>query len=803
MKPSLVTPVITVVLSFVLLGQLSAQTSTQISTQTPTTTPTQTVRGTVLNSATQQPIPGATVRIAELAKGTNARPDGTFAIKTIPSGRYTVRVSALGYEPYSAPVVVTSGKELLLTLLLSERIIKTEEVAVNGSQGGFAAINESALISANVFTLDDAYRFAGARGDVARMASAFAGVVSANDQRNDIIIRGGSPTELLWRLDGLDVPNPNHFATQGATGGPVGAVNSNVLANSDFLTGAFPAEYGDRMSGVFDLRTRKGNDEKFEFMGQFGFNGIEAMVEGPMPFVERDSPQARGSSFLVNYRKSFLGILSALGVNFVGGGIPDYEDFTLKLDLNAGERDKIWLTSLLGTSNIDIRESKADIVRTGNQDTRNGTDILAVSANWRHFFSDRTFGTLLLGGVASRFRTDLDSITADADFKPSAFTAWYRNRAVEGYGTAKYTLSHSPDAQSVFTSGIEARLRFFDLNEFRTTTSFGTSPFSAKSNGTALHLLAFANWNYRLTDEFTFNLGLHSQYLGISRKATLEPRAAMAWNFAPTQTLTFGTGLYRQSQPLALYFETTGNVDNRSLDFSQALHYVLGYSNQFAPEMLFKAEVYYKDYARIPVQSTTTSSFSMMNAGANFGGVSGSGQLANDGKGRSYGAEFSFVKHFAGGWYAQTALSLVRQEYAGSDGVWRNGAFDNQYVVNVLAGYEWRISEDFTIEFATRYARAGGSPRTPIDLESSRRLQATVRNSALAFSERNPDYERIDARIDFRQNFNGWAIVSYFSVENLINRRNILSQSYNLVQDRVVDVSQLGRFFVGGVRVEF
>jgi hypothetical protein len=767
--------------------------------QEPHNSPTQTVRGTVLNASTQQAVPGATLRIAELTKGANTRLDGTFAIKNIPPGRYTVRVSALGYEAHSMPLVVTSGKELVLTILLTEKIIKTEEIAVNGSKGGFTAINEAAMISSNVFTLDDAYRFAGARGDVARMASAFAGVASANDQRNDIVIRGGSPTELLWRLDGLDVPNPNHFATQGSTGGPVGAVNSNVLASSDFLTGAFPAEYGDRMSGVFDLRTRKGNDEKYEFMGQFGFNGVEGMAEGPLPFAER----GKGSSFLVSYRKSFLDILSALGVNFGVSGVPRFEDLTFKIDINAGERDKIWLTALLGTSSIDIRQSKADTVLSGEQDTRNGTDMLAVGVNWRHFFSDRAFGTLLLGGVANRFSTDVDSLTANREFKPISATPWYRNRALEGYITSKYTLSYSPDAQSVLTGGVETRFRFFDLDEYRTTTTFAPSLFSAKASGNAVQVFGFANWNYRLTDALALNLGIQSQYLGVSNKATLEPRAAFSWNFAPAQTLSLGTGLYRQAQPLAIYFESTNGVNNRGLDFSQAIHYVLGYSNQFAPDVLFKVEGYYKDYSRIPVQSATTSSFSILNAGTNFGGVSGTGQLANNGTGRSYGAELSLIKHFSGGWYAQTSLSLVRQEYAGSDGVWRNGGFDNQYIVNVLAGYEWKITETFAIEFAGRYARAGGAPRTPIDLERSRRFGATIRNTNLAFSERNPDYERIDFRIDFRQNFNGFAIISYFSMENLLNRKNILSQSYNPLRDRVEEVGQLGRFLIGGFRIEF
>lgn len=773
----------------------------QSSPQVPPHTSVQTVRGTVVNSTTQVPLQGATVRILELSKGAITLSEGQFKIADVTAGRYTLRVTALGYEAFSIPIVVTTGKEVIVNLPLVEKIIRSEAAMVSARKESFVPINEASLISANVFTLDDAYRFAGARGDVARMASGFAGVLSANDTRNDIVIRGGAPTELLWRLDGMDIPNPNHFATQGATGGPVGAINSNMLANSDFLTGAFPAEYGDRMSGVFDLRTRNGNDEKYEFVGQFGFNGVEAMAEGPLPFGENSTVKG---SFLIGYRKSFLELLSALGTNFTGAGVPRYEDLSLKINLNVGKSHKIWLTGLLGTSDIFMQNSSGKNLRTGDQDTKNGTDLTTIGLHWRAFFSERAFGTLTLGMVSSRFRTDVDSITATSEGGLRDVSAWYRNRASEGYWTAKYAVSYSPDTRSVLTGAVETRLRTYNLDEYRTTTSlFSNTLFSVKASGTALQTLSFVNWNYRFTDDMTLNVGLHSQYLGVSNRATLEPRASFAWSVAPQHTFTLGTGIYRQSQPLAVYLDTSPKVDNRSLDFSQAVHYVVGYSFAAAADILFKAEAYYKDYSHIPISASTTNSFSALNLGTNFGSISGLGNLANNGIGRSYGAEFSFSKHFSSSWYALASLSLVRQEYQGSDNVWRSGAFDNGYIVTVLAGYDWKITDSFSIEFSGRYARAGGAPTTPINAELSRRYQTTVRNSEEAYSLRLPDYERIDARIDFRNNFNGWALISYVSMENLLNRQNLLGYSYSTARDEVIGTAQLGRFFIGGVRVEF
>ncbi len=762
---------------------------------------TQIIRGAVQNANTKQAVTGARILVAELGKGANSQADGAFRLPALPAGRYTLRITALGYEAVSMPVVLTSGKELILTISLAEKIISTGELTVMGRKDSFTAINEASLVSSNAFSVDNAYRFAGARSDVARMASAFAGVVGANDQRNDIIIRGGSPTELLWRLDGLDIPNPNHFATQGATGGPVNALNINLLDNSDFLTGAFSAEYGDRLSGVFDLRTRRGNDEKFEFTGQFAFNGIEAMVEGPVPLQALFSPSTNAtikSSFMASYRKSFLDVFIGAGGNVGVSGIPRYEDLSLKFDLSIGERHKIWLTGLGGVSSITIDPARGDEVFTGDQRVANSNQLGTLGVHWQHLPTDRSVGTLTLGVVANRFGNQIDSITATSDFKPNGFTPWFSGNSLEGYATAKYRYSVSPDAQHTFVFGAEARSRFFDLREerfFPTRTGF---LYKLQNQGNALHTLSFAQWLFHPNDNLSLNVGIHSQYLGVSNRATIEPRFSLNWSIGAGHSLSFGTGIYRQSQPLLVYFTN----DNAGLDFTQAIHYVAGYSWQASTDALFKAEGYFKDYSLVPVERERKSSYSMLNAGANFGSVR-SGGLVNTGAGRTYGAEVSFLKHFAGSWYAQSAVSWVRQEFRASDSLWRYGAFDNGLVVSVLGGYEWKVTESFTMEFSLRYTRAGSGARTPIDLASSRARGETVFNTNEAFSLRYPDYERADGRIDFRLNFQGWSLINFFSVENIFNRRNLLNQSFSPNTGAITDNYQLGRFFIGGFRIEF
>ena len=282
----------------------------------------QTVRGIVTEAFTGNPIEGATIIIPDSKPLVGCKTDakGEFELKNIKPGRWSFSASIVGY---SAQVVsnlmVIAGKETVLTFKLEEKVNYLADVVVKAGHSKERPLNDMALISARSFSVEETERFAGSLGDPSRMVSNYAGVMAGNDSRNDIIIRGNSPMGLLWRIEGVEVPNPNHFGAQGTTGGPVSMLNSNLLANSDFITGAFPAEYGNALSGVFDINLRSGNKEKYEFTGQVGFNGFEAAAEGPIP-LGKNNPKG---SFIVDYRYSTLELVSKLGFNVgTGAAIP-------------------------------------------------------------------------------------------------------------------------------------------------------------------------------------------------------------------------------------------------------------------------------------------------------------------------------------------------------------------------------------------------------------------------------------------------------------------------------------------------
>jgi len=340
--------------------------------------PGQTVRGTVVDAFTGSPVIGATIQVAGSIPLINSitNESGEFVFANIQPGRWSFTASTVGYKSQSVNnIMVISGKETILGFKLEEKVTHLADVVISHSQSKERPLNETALLSARSFSVEETERFAGSLGDPARMVSNFAGVVVSNDSRNDIIIRGNSPSGLLWRIEGVDVPNPNHFGSQGSTGGPVSMLNNNLLANSDFLTGAFPSEYGNALSGVFDLNLRSGNKEKYEFTGQVGFNGFEAAAEGPIKLGKN----APNGSFIVDYRYSTMQLVSKLGINIgTGTAIPEYNDLSVIADIPTRTMGRFKFVGIYGNSFIRLNRSFDKTEATTHNQVGYATDFGAA-----------------------------------------------------------------------------------------------------------------------------------------------------------------------------------------------------------------------------------------------------------------------------------------------------------------------------------------------------------------------------------------------------------------------------------------
>ena len=365
---------------------------------------TQTLRGEVVDAFTKLPLPGATVVVlnSDPIQGTTTDADGNFRFEKLLTGRTEIQVSMVGYHPVVlSNLLLTTGRELVVNINLEEQVIALGGIEITAANSDQPR-NEMAITSARSFTVEQTERYAGSLGDPSRMAQNFAGVSSAGDQRNDIIIRGNSPQGLLWRLEGIDIPNPNHFGSMGSTGGPVGMLNNNLLANSDFYTGAFPAEFGNALAGAFDLRLRNGNNEKHEFMGQVGFNGFELGAEGPLCRKTR-------ASYLVNIRYSTMEVLNKLGMDFgTGNAVPQYKDISFKLNFPT-KSGRVTLFGMAGDSYIEMLDSKGDSAQFGfsGTDLFFGSQMGVAGLTHVHYFSNDARVTTNLAMTGHQNKTSM------------------------------------------------------------------------------------------------------------------------------------------------------------------------------------------------------------------------------------------------------------------------------------------------------------------------------------------------------------------------------------------------------------
>jgi hypothetical protein len=754
---------------------------------------TQTVKGIILDEQSGNVLTGATVAVEGFeSAGAITDSMGVFKLKNIPIGRRIVKVTLIGYEEaFIRNIEVTSSKEVVLEIKLKEKIKKLDEVIVRAGRQKNRALNEAAVVSARQFSVDEAVRYSGTRNDPSRMAQNFAGVSGSNDARNDIIIRGNSPSGVLWRMEGIDIPNPNHYSTLGSTGGPVTILNTNTLKNSDFITSAFPSQYGNAIAGVFDLRMRNGNNEKFEFLGQMGFNGFEFGAEGPL------NSQTK-SSFLINYRYSMVATIQKLGLDVgTGAATPYYQDINFKINIPTKKAGVFSLFGLGGESHIKFEAIDEDNLYSTNDGSlrertfRSWTGVTGLTHTY--FFNSTASGkaTLAVSGFDSKYREDFFDTP-----KPDR-TAFYKKNTQVKY-SAGYTFNKKFNTKNQLTAGIVS-----DFNRLTLRNDYipdGDSVlitfFDTKKN--AVLLRGFVNFAHRFSDKLSTNVGVYQQVFTLNNTQSIEPRWNLKYQFKPNQSLSIGAGLHSQTQPLEVYFYETRNsngqieLTNEELDLVKSAHGVLGYDINFSKKLRLKAEVYGQYIYNAAVEKTP-SSFSMLNAGADFY-FPDKTNLINDGKGYNYGVELTLEKFLDKGFYYLFTTSLFESKYKGSDNVWRNTVFNSNYVINLLAGKEFRINQKASFGIDTKVAVTGGQRYTPFDLPASAAAGYVVFKEDEAYSLQNDPYLRWDFKISYNRNGKKTTQKWYIDLQNVTNRDNIYIRTLNPRDGTTGVINQIGFF---------
>lgn len=759
---------------------------------------TQTIRGTVVDQITQSPLPGASVVLinSQPLEGTTTDVDGNFRLPQVPVGVQALRISFIGYKDITIPgIVVNSAKEVVLTIPIEEEITQLQEIVVRPDVEKNKPLNDMATVSTRTFSVEETRKFAAAVNDPARAALSFAGVVSADDGNNSISIRGNSPTGLLWRMEGVDIPNPNHFADVGSSGGGISILSSQLLANSDFFTGAFPAEYGNALAGVFDLNLRKGNNEKTEYTVQAGFLGTDIAVEGPF------SKNYRGS-YLVNYRYSTLSILSKLGVN-VGDAVTNFQDLSYHIFLPTAKAGNFSLFGFGGLSDQNQFAEK-DSLQWENEYQRYNARYFSNTgaAGLKHSINlnDRAFlqTSLLVSGNDHGYEEERLDNTYTPQFN---FQSNYINQKM----TLSSVLNYKVNSKNNIRSGIYVNRYAFNLKKRQRNAETDQIEQPLNSLQHAATVQAFSQWNFRATEKLTFNTGVHGLYLVDNQQISIEPRFSVKVDLSPQRSLSLGYGLHSQMQTIGVYETQLQQPDgsfihpNKNLGFNKAHHLVLGYDQSITRYLRLKTEVYYQSLFNIAVENDPSSPVSTLVVEEGYVNLA----MVNDGAGRNYGLELTLEQFLHNNLYFLLSGSLYSSEYKALDGVWRNTRFNGRHALSFTAGKEFLRAKNRVVGINLRTIYTGGFWTTPIDLEKSQELGETRYLESQAFTEQLPDYFRADLRLSLKRNRPKATTILALDIQNVTNNKNLGGQYFEPRSGEIQKWYMLPFLPVLSYRVEF
>ncbi|MBP7497667.1 MAG: TonB-dependent receptor [Bacteroidales bacterium] len=735
----------------------------------------QNIRGTITDKISQSPISGAIVVVlnSNPLQAVSTDANGNFKIAKVAVGKQSLKISFLGYkEILMQNLEVRSGKELVLNIDMEEDPIMMNEVKVTAEVEKNKALNEMSTVSTRTFSVEETQRFAAAANDPARMATSFAGVISGDDGNNEISIRGNNPIGLLWRMEGVEIPNPNHFSNIGTSGGGISILSAQVLGNSDFSTGAFAAEYGNALSGVFDMKLRKGNNEKKEYTFKLGLLGTELSAEGPIY-------EGYKGSYLINYRYSTLSMLAKIGVPLYDA-ILNFQDMSLNLFLPTKKYGNFEIFGFGGLSSETMKAKKDSLKWDEDSffqyNSKFYSNTGAISLSNTKLFNNRSYlkTALVLSGTQNGEKDD--KIEKDL----TTFKREYEEKFLQSKLSFSATYTQKINSLSSIRSGLILSQAGYNLSmKDAADTVFLVDRINGK--GKTEIMQAFFQWNYRINKKLTSNIGMHYLHLFLNNTHSAEPRVALKYDLSKRQSLSIGYGLHSQMQPLGLYYVTiqTGalqTMPNKNLGLNKAHHIVLGYDMNINEYIHIKTELYYQHLFNIPVGLNKAGSYSVLN----YWDVKE--RLANNGHGKNYGYELSFERFLHNNFYSLLSVSLFDSKYKAADDRWYNTRFNTNYASSLTFGKEWILSERWKkriigIDIKSLYI--GGLRYTPINLEASVAAGEVKYYEDKAYTLKNPDYYRLDFKISLKRNYKKISSILSLDLQNATNHKNAGGQYFD------------------------
>lgn len=760
-----------------------------VSVFTKAQTLTQTVKGRVLDAETELPLFGANIIVLNVGSQKGAITDerGYFRLEDVSVGRASFQFTYLGYEKFVvSEILIGSAKEVELTIYLTEALNELEEVVLIAPTDNIAPNNKLATVSARSFSVEETKRFPASLSDPGRMALSFAGVTNSDDTSNEIIIRGNAPNQLLWRIEGIEVPEPNHFSEEGYSPGNVSLISSSMLGKSDFFTGAFPATYGNALSGVFDINLRNGNNEKGEYAFQIGVLGADLTAEGPFS-------KTYSGSYLINYRYSTIALLNQI-VDVTPGSTPTFQDVSMKFNFPLGTKTNL---SLWGIGGISDEDEDPEIEGDFSSEEIFESKTYMTGLTLSHFLknNDKLEARLSYSGNASDFifegrNTDTGDTFGDSDI--------LRNSAIRI--SADYTKKFS--AKTTVNAGAIASFLNYDVQT--TATLNDQTAELVKENGKGTMAQGYVQAKYRFNNAVSTTFGFHSTYFSVNKDFVVEPRLGLEWKVNPKHTLSAGFGIHSRRMPLNQYFINIpdGNgfrTPNTEVDLMQAVHYIIGHDWRIIKNGHLKIEVYYQDLNKVAIVKNPNFTASYLN------GQFIPAELTDSGDGRNYGVELTFEKFFSQQYYFLSTASLYDTKYRAADGNWYDSAYNYNYTFNIVGGKEFTVGkkQNNTIGINAKTLLNGGKRATPIDQDFFEETGEVILDQSLRNTIELDSYYRLDASIYFRLNRPKAAHRISIDFQNITNRLNVDNIFYDGVTGAIETSYQLELVPFINYRIEF
>jgi hypothetical protein len=688
--------------------------------------PSQTIRGTVTDNASNAPLPYVIVKLINTSLGTLTDSLGNFTIKSVNVGRYNIQFSMMGYESFEIKEVqVSSGKEVLLTINMKEKSISLSEVNIKPRINKEQPLNRLASVSAKMLSVEEAKRYAGGFDDPARLVSSFAGV-SSNISNNAIVVRGNCPQSLQWKMEGVEIPNPNHFADLSAFGGGgLTALSSQLLANSDFFSGAMPAEYSNALSGVFDIFMRIGNNQKKEHTFQIGLLGIDIASEGPFK-------KGAKASYLFNYRYSTLALLEPVMPENAGG--TTYQDLSFKLNFPSKKAGtfSVWGIGLIDGSGSEAKTDRSEWIYDSDRETLEAKQYMgALGISHKMILNRKQYIKSTLASTISGLNLSTEMLNdSTLQLPENAIQTHNQSFVFSSFLNTKYNANYTNK------TGLVATGILYDISLKNASPPGSALQPIVAENGLSTLLSAYSNFTMNIAEKIALNFGINTQLFTLNNHSTIEPRFGIKYQIAPTQSLSFAYGLYSRLERLNYYFiknSLYGNdAINKGLDFTKSHHIVFGYDVSLSEFTHLKVETYYQYLFNVPV--IADSSFSIINQQNDWFFKE---KLQNDGSGKNYGIDLTFEKYLSRSYYYMLTGSVFNSRYKGGDAIWRNTRYNRNFAFNFLIGKEWQTggSKQNVLGLNARICYQGGDHYSPINIPGSTSMQEVVFDETRAFSK--------------------------------------------------------------------